>query len=138
MGQPCTIRVDALPGVELEGKVSFVAMLPDANSRWSNPSLRVYRCEVAVTTPHPGIRPGMSCSVEVLIENLADAVYVPVQAVFRQGEQCWSFLDDGERRDVKVGRYTQLWAQILEGLSEGESVLLQPPVGFSYLADEAD
>jgi hypothetical protein len=44
VGQPCIVTVDALPGLELEGRVEFVAMLPDQNSRWSNPSLRVYRC----------------------------------------------------------------------------------------------
>ncbi len=139
VGQPCAIAVDALPGLRLEGRVEFVAMLPDQNSRWSNPSLRVYRCEVAITTAHPGLRPGMSCSVEVLIEELADAVYVPVQAVFRDGERNLSFVatEQGTRtREVRVGRYNELWVQVLEGLTEGETVLLQAPPGFTAAPEE--
>jgi RND family efflux transporter MFP subunit len=134
VGQACRIQVDALPGVTLEGRVDFVAMLPDPNSRWSNPSLRVYRCQVGITTVHPGLRPGMSCSVEVMIEELADALYVPVQAVFRDGDRNLSFVASGRgsrSREVRVGRYTELWVQILEGLSEGETVLLHPPPGFT-------
>ena len=133
VGQECKITVDALPGTVLKGRVKFVAMLPDQNSRWSNPNLRVYRCEVAITSASPGLRPGMSCAVEILIEELADALYVPVQSVFRDGTRTLSFVvgEDGiEQREVKVGRYTELWVQAVEGLSEGETVLLQPPVGF--------
>lgn len=131
-GQKCKITVDALPGTVLDGHVAFVAMLPDQNSRWSNPNLRLYRCEVVIDSEAPGMRPGMSCSVEVLIEELADALYVPVQCVFRDGVRNLCFVaDDGvEHREVTIGRYTELWVQVVEGLSEGETVLLHPPAGF--------
>jgi HlyD family secretion protein len=133
VGQACAITVDAMPGVELSGRVEFVAMLPDQNSRWSNPNLRIYRCEVAITSDAPGIRPGMSCSVEILIDELEDTLYVPAQAVFRDGTRnlCFVADDGGEAREVKVGRYTELWVQILAGLSEDETVLLHAPPGFA-------
>jgi HlyD family secretion protein len=133
VGQHCTIKVDALPGAALEGRVAMVAMLPDQNSRWSNPGLRVYRCQIAITTQHQGMRPGMSCAVTISIENLADALYVPLQAVFRDGSRTVAFLvDDRSRpREVRVGRYSDLWVQILEGLSEGDTVLLHPPASWS-------
>ncbi len=133
VGQACTITVDALPGTVLNGRVDFVAMLPDQNSRWSNPNLRLYRCEAAITSESPGMRPGMSCSVEVLIEELADALYLPVQCVFRDGPRnlCFVASADGvEQREVRVGRYTELWVQVLEGLNEGETALLHAPAGF--------
>ena len=134
VGQSCTITVDALPGLVLGGEVKFVAMLPDQNSRWSNPNLRLYRCEIAVTGSNQGLRPGMSCSVEIAIEDLVDALYVPVQAVFRDGMRNVSFVERGsdvEQRVVRVGRYNELWVQILEGLREGETVLLKAPDWFS-------
>lgn len=139
VGQPCLVGVDALAGLVLEGRVDFVAILPDQNSRWSNPNLRLYRCEIGITTPHAGIRPGMSCSVEILIEELPDALYVPVQAVFRDHERNLSFVaSDGEvqAREVRIGRYTELWVQILEGLSAGETVLLHAPPGFTEAQGE--
>jgi HlyD family secretion protein len=134
VGMPCTIKVDALPGVELDGQVEFVALLPDQGRRWLNPNLRVYRCDVAISTPNDGMRPGMSCSVEILIDEIADTLYVPVQAVFREGPTNVSFVVEGReitRREVEVGRYNELWVQVLGGLAEDEVVLLRPPEGYS-------
>jgi multidrug resistance efflux pump len=85
-GQPCRVTVDALQGAVVEGSVAFVAMLPDQNSRWSNPNLGVYQTTIAITTAHPGLRPGMSCSIEILIEELEEELFVPLQSVFREGD----------------------------------------------------
>lgn len=131
--QPCVATIDALPGVVLQGRMSFVAMLPDQNTRWMNPNLRVYRADVTITSPNPAMRPGMSCAVEILVDELTDATYVPVQAVFRDARGNASFVsDDGrvERREVRVGRFNDLWVQILDGLKPGEVVLMSAPPGF--------
>ncbi|MCC7012781.1 MAG: hypothetical protein IT454_09490 [Planctomycetes bacterium] len=132
LGQSCRITVDALRGLELVGRVAYVAVLPDQNSRWSNPNMRVYRCDVVLETDHAALRPGMSCSVEVEIEDLADALHVPVQAVFREGRSTVAFVvtpDGYERRAVRVGRFDELWVQVLDGLREGEHVRLDAPLG---------
>jgi len=141
VGQSCAITMDALPGVVLPGRVAFVAGLPDQNSRWSNPNLRVYRCDIEITATHAGLRPGMSCSIEILVEELVDALFVPVQAVQRDGSQNLAFVagaDGIEHRPVKVGRYNDLWVQVLEGLREGETVLLHPPPGFTPAPAEVE
>ncbi|MCC6409860.1 MAG: efflux RND transporter periplasmic adaptor subunit [Planctomycetes bacterium] len=143
LGLPCVVKIDALTGAELQGRVSFVAMLPDQTSRWMNPNVRLYRAQIAITTPHPGMRPGMSCSGEILIEELPDTLYVPVQAVFRDKQGTFCFVrQNGEvqRRDVTVGRFNELWVQLLSGVEEGEIALLSAPVGFdaATLAPESD
>lgn len=133
VGQPCAVKVDALPGAVFDGSVSFVAMLPDQNTRWMNPNLRVYRTEATLASPNPRMRPGMSCSVEILIEEIADAVHVPVQCVFRDRQETVCFVvreGEFERRDVRVGRANELWVQILSGLAQGETVLLSAPPGY--------
>ena len=42
-------------------KVIFVAILPDQNTRWSNPNTRLYRTDVAIESSNEEMRPGMSC-----------------------------------------------------------------------------
>jgi len=132
LGMPCTLTVDAVPGLELAGRVDSLALLPDRQSRWLNPNLRVYHCEIEVLDADERLRPGMSCSVEILIERVEDALYVPVQAVFSEGGESFAYVDtaDGpERRAVVTGSYNDLWVQVVEGLDEGETVLLRAPVG---------
>jgi HlyD family secretion protein len=132
-GQKCTIKVEALPGKHFEGRVSSVALLPDQNMRWMNPNTRVYRADIAITTLDEGMRPGMSCAVEILVEELAESLYVPVQSVFRRQAETLCFVSRGgviETRAVEVGRANELWVQVLSGLSEGETVLLKAPPDF--------
>jgi HlyD family secretion protein len=71
---------------------------------------------------------------EILIEEIPDALYVPVQAVFRHRKEVVSFVTRGETvetRKVSVGRQNEVWVQVLDGLREGETVLLSPPPGFA-------
>jgi len=56
-----------------------------------------------------------------------DVTYVPLQAVFLDRAGTASFVSTGnevERREVKTGQFNDLWVQILEGLSPGETVLM--------------
>ena len=130
-GQTCTVRVDALRR-DFRGRVAFVAPLPDQNSWWANPNTRVYRTDVEIAGSHPEMRPGMSCQIEILVEEIPDTLFVPVQAVFRQKQQNVCFVSKSgavEGRPVEVGRYNDSWVQILSGLEEGQTVLLSPPPG---------
>lgn len=144
VGQKALVRVDALPGREFEGLVTFKAILPESNSWWANPNLRVYRSQVEIDDPDPAMRPGMSCEVEVVVAELEDAVHVPVQAIVVSGGQTICFVSDAgapEPREVEVGLHNSTWVEVVEGLSGGETVLLSPPEGFEVeyvLGDEAE
>jgi HlyD family secretion protein len=135
-GLDCTVRVDAIPGVEFHGQVAWVALLPDQNSWWANPNQRLYRTEVHIEDATEEMRPGMSCSVEILVEDIADALYAPVQAVVRHRGDNIAFVSSRalparyEVRPVVVGSYNDRWVEIESGLEEGETVLLAPPPDF--------
>jgi HlyD family secretion protein len=132
-GMPCTIVVDALTGLEYHGKVEFVARLPDKGNWWANPNQRLYRTEVSIDDSNAEMRPGMSCSIEILAEVIPNTLFAPLQCVFLQGGKTIAFVDTAtgaQMRDVKVGKSSEKWVQILEGLTEGEPVLLTPPPGF--------
>ncbi len=136
---PCTIAVDAIPSQQFKGRVRFVAPLPDKGNWWANPNQRLYRTEVSIEDASPEMRPGMNCSIEILAEEIPDALYVPLQAVFMQAGDTIAFVDTGvrpEQRSVKVGKSSEKWVQILAGLAAGESVLLTLPAGFSLEASQ--
>ncbi len=140
IGKRCLLEIEALPGLQFEGLVSYVSVLPDQNSWWSNPNTRVYRTDIAITSGSEEMRPGMSCAIEILVDELIDALHVPVQSVMRVGEDniCFVAKNGGaERRAVKVGRYNTEWVQVLEGVSEGETVLLSPPADFYATPSES-
>lgn len=133
VGQDVLVEVDAIPERSFLGRVKSRAVLPDQNTSWMNPDLRVYETEIEILELDPSMRPGMSCSVEVLVEELEDALHVPVQSIFVDKGEPVAFVakpGEVELRKVEVGQRNEAWVQILSGLKENEVVLLSQPDGF--------
>ncbi len=129
---PAIVTVDALPGRKFMGTVSRIAPLPDPQSMWMNPDLKVYKTEITLDVNDPQLRSGMNCKAEIIVEQHADTVYVPVQSVLRVGGQPTVYVVDenGEilERKVEIGLDDNSMIRIVNGVQEGESVLLAPPL----------
>ncbi len=126
------VTVDAFPGKKLKGRVTKVALLPNSPMRWFNPDIKVYPTDVALDESLPGLKPGMSAEVEIILAQLKDVLSVPIQAVSNRGGEniCW-VVKGGKifERQVEVGLASDRFAEIRSGLKEGERVLLAPPKG---------
>ncbi|MFC1764453.1 efflux transporter periplasmic adaptor subunit [Planctomycetota bacterium] len=131
LGLPAIITVDALPGRRFLGHLDSIAPLPDSQSMWMNPDLKLYPTLVNVDDEDPALRSGMGCKVELIVAQYEDAVYVPIQAVITESGQTTVYvLENGvsQRRVVKIGLDNNRMIRVLEGLDEGEVVLLEPPL----------
>jgi HlyD family secretion protein len=128
---PAIVTVDALPGKKFVGMVSRIAPLPDPQSMWMNPDLKVYKTDIYLEGEDPSLRSGMSCKAEIIVEQYQDVVYIPVQAVLRVGGKPTVYVvKDGnlEERKVEIGMDNNSMVKITSGLNEGEVVLLTPPL----------
>ena len=131
LGLPAIITVDALQGKKFFGHVARIAPLPDPQSMWMNPDLKVYNSDVYLEGTEPSLRTGMSCTVEIIVEQYEDAVYVPMQTVLRVGgEPAVYIVKDGtvEVRKVEIGLDDRNVIRITSGLDEGETVWMTPPL----------
>lgn len=129
-GLAAFVVLDSAPDQRYAGYVEKVAPLPDTQSRWGNPNLKVYNTEVYISDEMPDVKPGASTKVEIVITNLANTISVPIQAVTTlKGKQVVYVLNGRkqEPRPVEVGMFNTKTIQILSGLEEGERVLLSPP-----------
>jgi len=130
-GLPAIVKVDALPGKEFIGTVERIAPLPNAQSMWMNPDLKVYTTNINLDTADESLRSGMSCKADIIVEQYANVVYVPVQSVLRvSGEPTLYVVKEGliEERKVKTGLDNNSMIAILSGLEAGEVVLMTPPL----------
>ncbi|UCF15563.1 MAG: efflux RND transporter periplasmic adaptor subunit [Phycisphaerales bacterium] len=130
-GQRAVITLDPFPDETFKGQVLKVAQLPDASRGFLNPDLKVYTTQVLIEGTYDYLKPGMSAKVEILVEQLKDVIIVPVTVVAnRQGKKvCFVVAPDGSSKErvVKTGAFDDTFVQIVEGLEEGEKVLLNPP-----------
>lgn len=116
----------------LEGRVRMIE--PRAFTRISALGVEEQRVNVIadfVSPPEDRLSLGDGYRVEARIVVLedGDVVQIPTSALFRHGQDWAVFVVSGGRaslRPVTVGRRTSLSAQILEGISAGERVVLHP------------
>lgn len=114
--------------------------MPDAQSIWLNPDLTVYSTEVEIDSGSQALRTGMSCRVEIVIEDLKDVIQAPLQSVVRYNGQHFVYVvpESGPpvARPVTIGYDNNRLVHIEEGVEPGELVLLAPPLHDQMEEDE--
>ena len=96
VGAPIQVAVDAVGGREFTGTI--YAIDPRLN-----PQSRAFAVRAEVPNPDRSLQPGMFARVEVLAERRADAIVVPEQALWPQGEHVYVFrVVDGQAKLVPV------------------------------------
>ena len=118
LGQPATVQVDAFADRAFTARVRQIAPLPDSGSRFSNPDLKVYPTQVEIDGEHSELRPGMSCTIEILVQEVVDCLYIPLAAVHRDRSvhYCWVARPSGpEAVRVQLGPNDSSFVQITSG-----------------------
>lgn len=131
-GQRATIRMDAFPDLELSGNVEKVSEYP-APTNFFNPNVKEYETVIRIDQSPPGLRPGLTAEVKILIERIEDTIHVPVQSVFEHAGRHWCVVrGDGGRgwaaREVEVGSTNDKTVVIRKGLEVGEEIVLNASV----------
>ena len=116
-----------LPDRTLDGAVSSVAAVTGPAGWWTG---NVARYDTIVKLPSvPGLKPGMSAEVEVILARHEDVLTIPVAAVVEttQGAFCWVKTTDGaKRRSLQLGDTNNVFTVVEAGLEEGEEIVLHP------------
>jgi RND family efflux transporter MFP subunit len=127
-GTPAEIRVDAMPGLTLRGKVEDVADFYDGTRHWLSGGVKEYETIVAVdAVSEAGLKPGMTSQVKIHVGELSDCLVVPVPAVVEKDGRHYCYVISGQAvqcRPVTIGGSTESYVEITEGLTEGEKVAL--------------
>jgi multidrug efflux pump subunit AcrA (membrane-fusion protein) len=117
-----------LSGKTLDGEIVAVAQVA-APAGWWTGSVVKYNTTIRLPSA-PGLKPGMSADVEVIIERHENVLTIPVDAVLQtvQGSFCWIQPVAGtvERRALQLGDTDDVSVVVLAGLQEGDEVCLDP------------
>ena len=124
-GDSVALTVDAFPTDTAWGIVRLVPPAARLQER-----VRVFDVEVAVRGGPTVLRPGMTANVRIRGPSRREVVRVPVEAVFLvDGKPVVYKLAGGdpERTPVTLGLSDLSWAEVLTGVSPGDSVALEDP-----------
>jgi HlyD family secretion protein len=128
-GMKVEIRLDALPGVELRGRVTKVNPYP-SNDNFFLANIKEYSAFVEILDASAALRSGMSAHVTIEAETIDRALQVPVQAVVERGGKYYCVLREANSalaaREVLIGSSNDKFLVVREGLAEGQEVVLNP------------
>lgn len=123
-GLPARVEADAAPGRIFEGTVTSVATVGTTQS-----GIVTFDVTVELENEANLLRPGMTVDVAIVVEEKPDALRLPLEAIFRQGNQDMVLVaqPDGSTRAVpiQVGLTDARHAEIIAGLTAEDTVVIQ-------------
>ena len=125
------ITIEAVAGLKLHGTVERIS--PQATIK---NNIKGFAARILLKNDDPRVRPGMTANVKIPVASAENVAAVPLAAVFteKQGDsnqrERFVYVQQGEafeKRNVKVGVSDYFYAEIQDGLKEGEVVALEMP-----------
>ncbi|GAA6748327.1 efflux RND transporter periplasmic adaptor subunit [Thermus brockianus] len=122
VGLPVRVSLEGLPGQTFQGRVEAISPQGETVN-----NIPVFKVAVSLA-PDPRFRSGMSADGEIVVREAKDVLVIPKRAVERGqgGAYVTRLLPDGstERVPVTLGLEDNTRVAVLEGLKEGDQVIL--------------
>lgn len=123
VGQKASLTFDAVADLSITGAVAEIDALGTVSS-----GVVSYGVKVVFDVQDERVKPGMSVSVNIIIESKANVLLAPISAVKTSGQESYvEVLVNGQlqRKSVVVGSSSDTMIEIVEGLAEGEEIIAQ-------------
>ena len=130
VGREVDLKFSAYPGKIFKGEVKAISPV-------INPQDKTCNVIIDVANPEKEIKPGMHVEVEIAAEIHKDKLLIPQDAVLvRSGRKLAFVVEEGlaKWRYIDVGLENEDYAEVLDGVKEGESVIIE---GHFTLAHDA-
>lgn len=121
-GLEAVLRVGAFPGRDFRGTVRVVNLTAD-------PLSKKFGVEVVIDNPDAALRPGTFGELVFEVESHENALVVPQKAIL---ENTYVFIAEGGKavkKNVVLGLQNTTMVEVLEGLSEGDTVIVEGNFG---------
>jgi multidrug efflux pump subunit AcrA (membrane-fusion protein) len=129
VGQPVNLSFDAILDKQYEGVVSQVPTVGDIIQ-----GVVEFNVLAELTAPDQDVKPGMTAAVNIVVDQLTNALLVPNSAVrVVDGQRVVYILKDNQLQQVEVtlGVSSDTQSQVTDGnLQVGDQIVLNPPQDF--------
>lgn len=128
-GQDVLITVETVKERTFAGKVTEIASVAETNR--GDKSNKTFEVTIDMDQVEDvKFRSGISAKAEILVEEVPDVKQVPIHAIITEGGEHFCYVSENggmEKRVVRIGKNNAHYVEVLEGLEEGEQVLLYDP-----------
>jgi len=125
VGQKATVLVDAVPDKKFNGVVSFISTkgTPDSNK------VVKYSVRIKLEPTDVELKGKLTATADIGIATIENALLIPLSAVTTTGATSTVAVVSGdkggtEKRTVTLGTQNQQYVQVIEGLSDSDTVMV--------------
>ena len=122
--------MDAIPDKEFSAVLDWIS--PIAAVTWKGMGLteKLFPARATLAKLDPRLRPGMTGSAEIVIENYSNVLLIPARASFISNGKPAVYVQKGQDfqiRQIEVGKRNENDIMVAKGLKPGEVVALENP-----------
>jgi membrane fusion protein (multidrug efflux system) len=119
-GSEVVVYSPVYPGHEVKGRIIAIEPIIDSDTRTA-------RIVARVQNPGQKFRPGMSANVSVILTERPEALTIPTEAVFANGNQSFVYIVNADSTvapaPVTLGTQLSNVVEIVSGLQEGMNII---------------
>lgn len=136
IGQKAQVRLDAYPGLVLDGHITGMGAIAGQGGNpfrrsGSGLYLKTVPVEISIDTQDERVLPDLSASADIQLQSIPSEVIIPRSAVKGDADERHIVYVRGpkgfEPREVELGDYSDTHVIVTAGLEAGEEVLLSEP-----------
>ena len=130
--QAVSVQLDAIPDQQFTGNIERISTIATSDFSGGWPFPRNFDLEITLHPADPRLRPGMSAQLTVIVDRVANAVTIPVQASFQKSGETVAYRWTGskfEERPIEIARRSGDRILVSRGLREGDRIALKDPSG---------
>jgi HlyD family secretion protein len=130
LNETVSAQLDAIPDRQFTGKIEQISTIAtiDFSAGWPIP--RNFNLVIALDQADARLKPGMTAQLTVVVDRVADALTIPVEASFQKSGRTVAYVWQGSKfqeRVIEVERRSRDRILVAKGLSAGDRVALKDP-----------
>jgi len=128
------VTFDALEGTTIMGSIIDIARMGEDHKDFD---MKVFKVIIHLDHSDEGLKPAMTSNNDIVLANADNVISVPLNAVINEGGTKYVYLKThGEikKQEIQAGIENDESVLVVEGLNEGDLVLLEPPLQNPELA----
>ena len=127
-GMTAALVLDSLPDLNLQGVVTAVSEYPLPAVSVYMSHVKEYEVTIRILNPPSDLRPGMTAEVNILVQEIDDALQVPIEAVVERNGRFFCAIPVSENKlktqEIQVGDANETDLIITSGLKAGQQLVL--------------
>jgi len=127
IGNPVEITLDTYPGVMFKGTISTINPMVD-------PGSRAFKVKVEIPNKDHQLKSGMFARAKIYPKIHKDVLIIPLKSVIKRRGDSFVFTANGgivSLREVTVGITNEEEIEVIDGLQEGEEVVVEGHYGMA-------